>query len=86
MPEETLTAEDIQAHYDAALDSVTLINELMALDSRDDDQTATVARNVEHLRLAAARDHPAVGVMEPRVDALEILRRAVEDLDVRGKG
>ena len=58
MPEEeTLTAEQIQAHYDAALDSVTLINELMALDSRDDEQTATVARNVEHLQIMVAKDY-----------------------------
>ena len=63
MPDESLTAEEIQAHYDAALDSVTLITNLMALDSRDDDQTATVARNVEHLQIMVAKnywtsDHP----------------------------
>ena len=57
MPEETLTAEEIQAHYDAALDSVTLITDLMALDSRDDEQTATVARNVEHLQIMVAKDY-----------------------------
>jgi len=55
--EETLTAEQIQKHYDAALDSVTVINDLMALDSRDDDQTATVARNVEHLQIMVAKDY-----------------------------
>jgi hypothetical protein len=57
MPEETLTAEQIQGHYDAALDSVTVITDLMALDSRDDDQTATVARNVEHLQIMVAKDY-----------------------------
>ena len=57
MPEENLTAEEIQAHYDAALDSVTLITDLMALDSRDDDQAATVARNVEHLQIMVAKDY-----------------------------
>jgi hypothetical protein len=57
MPEETLTAEQIQAHYDAALDSVTLITDLMALDSRDDEQTAAVARNVEHLQIMVAKDY-----------------------------
>ena len=57
MPEETLTAEEIQKHYDAALDSVTLITDLMALDSRDDEQTATVARNVEHLQIMVAKDY-----------------------------
>ena len=57
MPEETLTAEEIQAHYDAALDSVTVITDLMALDSRDDEQTATAARNVEHLQIMVAKDY-----------------------------
>jgi|TARA_Y100000015_G_scaffold2526_1_gene2377 hypothetical protein len=57
MSEETLTAEQIQAHYDAALDSVTLINDLMALSSRDDEQTATVARNVEHLQIMVAKTY-----------------------------
>ena len=57
MPEETLTAEEIQAHYDAALDSVTLINKLVALDSLDDEQTATVARNVEHLQIMVAKTY-----------------------------
>ena len=57
MPEETLTAAEIQAHYDAALDSVTLINDLMALSSRDDEQTATVARNVEHLEIMVAKTY-----------------------------
>ena len=53
---ETLTAEQIAQHYSAALDSVALINELMALDSRDEEQTASVARNVEHLQLMVAKD------------------------------
>jgi len=57
MPDETLTAEEIQRHYDAALDSVTVITDLMALDSRDDEQTASVARNVEHLQIMVAKDY-----------------------------
>tara|TARA_R110002012_G_scaffold300341_1_gene500077 strand:+ start:665 stop:889 length:225 start_codon:yes stop_codon:yes gene_type:complete len=57
MSAETPTATEIAANYSAALDSVTLITELMALDSRDDDQTATVARNVEHLQLMVAKDY-----------------------------
>ena len=56
MTVETLTAEQIAKHYSAALDSVALINELMALDSRDEEETATVARNVEHLQLMVAKD------------------------------
>ncbi len=54
---ETLTTEQIAQNYSAALDSVTLITELMALDSRNAEQTATVARNVEHLKLMVAKDY-----------------------------
>jgi len=54
---ETLTAAEIAQNYSAALDSVTLVNTLMALSSRDDDQKATVARNVEHLELMVAKDY-----------------------------
>ena len=57
MSEETLTATEIWAHHDAALDSVTLINDLMALSSRDDEQSATVARNVEHLQIMVAKTY-----------------------------
>ena len=54
---ETLTTEQIAQNYSAALDSVTVITELMALDTRDAEQTATVARNVEHLELMVAKDY-----------------------------
>ena len=54
---ETPTAEQIAKNYSAALDSVTLINELMALESRDTEQTDTVARNVEHLEIMVDKDY-----------------------------
>ena len=54
---ETLTATEIAQHYSAAGDSVTLINELVALSERDDEQVDTVRRNVEHLELMVAKDY-----------------------------
>lgn len=54
--DDVLTAEEIAQHYSAAMDSVTLINELMALDTRDDEQIDRVSRNVEHLKIMMARD------------------------------
>ena len=54
---DTLTAEEIAGHYSAAMDSVNLINALMALDSRDTEQTDTVSRNVEHLQIMVAKDY-----------------------------
>tara|TARA_B100001059_G_scaffold235481_1_gene281280 strand:- start:2775 stop:2993 length:219 start_codon:yes stop_codon:yes gene_type:complete len=54
---ENLTAAEIEQNYNAALDSVTVINELMSLSSRDAEQTDTVARNVEHLELMVAKSY-----------------------------
>ena len=68
---ETLTAKEIAQNYSAALDSVTLITELMALSSRDADQTATVARNVEHLELMVAKDYWTTEDLEPFESAIE---------------
>jgi hypothetical protein len=54
---ETLTAAEIAQHYKAAGDSVTLINELVALSERNAEQVDTVRRNVEHLELMVAKDY-----------------------------
>tara|TARA_R100000278_G_scaffold32878_1_gene29851 strand:+ start:1733 stop:1960 length:228 start_codon:yes stop_codon:yes gene_type:complete len=54
---DSLTAEDIAQHYSAAMDSVNLINGLMAQDSRTTDEQDTVSRNVEHLRIMVAKDY-----------------------------
>ena len=50
------TPEEIEQHYSAALDSVNLINELMAQDSRNEEEQDTVSRNVEHLQIMVAKD------------------------------
>jgi len=50
-PQEAPTAEEIDHHYAACLDSVTTIN--AALASGD---AGAVARNVEHLQLMIAKD------------------------------
>ena len=53
---DTPTAAEIAQHYSAAMDSVNLINALMAQDSRDDEEQDTVSRNVEHLQIMVAKD------------------------------
>ncbi len=54
---ETLTAAEIAQNYSAAGDSVTLINELVALSERTDEQVDTVRRNVDHLQIMVAKDY-----------------------------
>ena len=54
---ETLTAEEIAQNYSAAGDSVTLINQLVALSERSAEQVDTVRRNVDHLEIMVAKDY-----------------------------
>jgi hypothetical protein len=52
-----ITPQEIAKHYTDAGDSVTLINELVALSERDAEQVDTVRRNVEHLQIMVAKDY-----------------------------
>mgnify|MGYP003675673951 CR=1 FL=1 len=54
---DTPTTEEIAGHYSAAMDSVNLINALMAQDSRTIEEDDTVVRNVEHLKIMVAKDY-----------------------------
>ena len=56
MPEDTITAEEIAQCYSAAMDSVNLINDLMAQESRTEEDQDTVDRNVDHLKIIVAKD------------------------------
>jgi len=50
------TAEEIAQHYSAAMDSVNLVNTLMAQDSRTTEEQDSVDRNVDHLEIMVAKD------------------------------
>lgn len=52
----TPTSEEIAQHYSAAMDSVNLINDLMAQDSRTAEEQERVSLNVEHLQIMVAKD------------------------------
>jgi len=56
MPEQELTAEEIAQHYSAAMDSVNLVNEIVASGDTDTETTKTLARNKEHLEIMVAKD------------------------------
>ena len=53
---EQPTAEQIQKHYDAAMDSVHLIQAGKPDDMTDEDWADTLKRNVEHLEIMVAKD------------------------------
>lgn len=73
MLDETLTAEEIQKHYDAAMDSVSLLNAGKPAEWTDDDWTDGVSRNVEHLEIMVAKDYwtdaQDTSVLQAAIDA-----------------
>ena len=54
---DTITTEQIAQNYSAAGDSVTLINQLVAIETLTDEQKDTVDRNVQHLEIMVAKDY-----------------------------
>ena len=73
MLDETLTAEQIQKHYDAAMDSVNLLNAGKPEDMTDEEWTDCVSRNVEHLEIMVAKDFwtdaQDITVLQAAIDA-----------------
>ena len=57
MAEETITEEQIAENYTAMGHSVDLLNAGKPEGMEDDEWTATVSRNVEHLQLMVAKDY-----------------------------
>jgi len=69
MPDE-LTLEQIAQHYSAAMDSVNLINSIIASpDDYADDETI-LDRNVGHLKIVVAWDFWTTEDMTPINDAI----------------
>jgi hypothetical protein len=68
---DTLTPEDIQRHYDAAMDSVNLLNAGKPEGMTDEDWADTVARNKEHLQIMVANDFWQGQDLTPLQQAIE---------------
>ena len=54
---DTITTEEIAQNYSAAGDSVTLINQLVAIETLTDEQKDTVNRNGQQLEIMVAKDY-----------------------------
>lgn len=54
-PVETPTAEEVQRHYDAAMDSVNLLNAGKPEGMDDADWADCKKRNVDHLKIMVAK-------------------------------
>jgi len=66
---EQPTAEEIARHYAAALDSVALINGAKPENTTDEEWTATIARNKEHLNIMLAKTFWTTEDLKPLQDA-----------------
>lgn len=67
--EQTLTSEEIQRHYDAAMDSVNLINGGKPEGMSDEDWASCVERNKAHLQIMLAKDFWTTQNLKPLQDA-----------------
>lgn len=66
-----LTAEQVAKSVAAAYDSVTLITELKAKEALTEEETATVARNEEHIRIMLAKEWFVAGLTKKQVTELQ---------------
>jgi hypothetical protein len=64
------TPEQIARHYFASLDSVNLINELLAKPTLTETESKVVERNVEHLRIMVGKDFWTVEDLTPLQNAI----------------
>ena len=68
--ENEITAEEIAKHYSAAMDSVNLINAVIAdPDAYESDKTC-IQRNVDHLKIMVVKDYWTDEDMTPFNDAI----------------
>lgn len=63
--EQQLTQEEIQRHYNAAMDSVNLINAGKTEGMDDADWADCLQRNKEHLKIMLAKDFWTTEDLEP---------------------
>ena len=67
---EEITAEEIAQHYSAAMDSVNLINDIVASGDTDDESVDTLKRNKDHLKIMVAKDFWTTEDFKPLYDAI----------------
>ena len=66
----TVTTEEISQHYKAAMDSVRLINEIVASGDTDTESVDVKSRNQEHLQIMVAKDFWTTEDLTPLTSAI----------------
>ena len=67
---EKITAAEIAQHYRAAMDSVNLINEIVASGDTDEESVDTLKRNRDHLKIMVDKDFWTTEDLQPFKDAI----------------
>lgn len=69
----TYTPEEVAQSVSAAYDSFNLINELNAKESLTEEETATLDRNVEHIRIMMGKEWFVAGLTPLQVTELQAI-------------
>ena len=64
------TAAEIAQHYRAAMDSVNLINEIVASGDTDEESVDTLKRNRDHLKIMVDKEYWTTEDLQPFKDAI----------------
>jgi hypothetical protein len=68
-----LTAEQVAKSVSAAYDSVNLLNELKVKETLTEEETATVARNEEHIRIMMGKEWFVAGLTDAQITELQAI-------------
>lgn len=66
-----LTAEQVAKSVSAAYDSVNLLNELKVKETLTEEETETVKRNEEHIRIMMGKEWFVAGLTKKQVTELQ---------------
>ena len=68
-----LTKEQVKQSVSAAYDSVALLAELNAKETLTEEETATVTRNVEHIRIMMGKEWFIGGLTKKQITVLQAI-------------
>jgi hypothetical protein len=75
---EDLTPEQIAQSYSSAMDSVNLINALLAQSIHTDEDLDTIHRNVQHLGIMTTKDYWTTEDLTPFYEAISAGRALID--------
>lgn len=68
-----LTAEQVAKSVSAAYDSVNLLNKLKVKETLTEEETATVTRNEEHIRIMMGKEWFVAGLTNEQIIELQAI-------------